>query len=123
MLRLKEMQLMRQCFLFKFSNQVEKQNDCTLDDLPTHPNSSKALSRISLKGDYHKYECKIQVDGISIDDDGSWKCDMESYVFGPFRGTLNTKTISINVFQKQLKSQPKSKMFQRLKSNLRNPFH
>ena len=104
---------------FKFSNQVEKQDDCTMDYNLSNSNSSHKFPRVSFTGDYHKYECTIQVEKITTEDDGTWKCEVESYVFGPFRGTVKTKTISMNVFQSQSKSETKSKLFKKLQKDLR----
>ena len=85
----------------------------------SNSNSSHTFPRVSFKGDYHKYECTIQVEKITTEDEGTWKCEVESYVFGPFRGTVKTKTISMNVFQSQSKSQPKSKLFKKLEKDLK----
>ena len=83
-------------------------------------NTSNKMPRIRYTGNYHKYECKIQVNGLTTKDDGTWKCEMESYVLGPFRGTIKTKTISINVFQSKLKSKTKSTSFHKLQNDLKN---
>merc|ERR1712135_278344 len=99
----------------QFSSQVEKQDDCTMDYNLSNSNSSHTFPRVSFKGDYHKYECTIQVVNITTEDEGTWKCEVESYVFGPFRGTVKTKTISMNVFQ----SQSKSKLFKNLENDLK----
>ena len=85
----------------------------------SNSNSSYMFPRVSFTGDYHKYECTIQVEKITSEDDGTWKCEVESYVFGPFRGTVKTKTILINVFQSQSKSESKSKLFKKLQKDLR----
>ena len=84
----------------------------------SNSNSSHMLPRVSFKGDYQKYECTIQVEKITTEDDGMWKCEVESYVLGPFRGTVKTKTILMNAFQSQSKSLPKSKLFKKLQKEL-----
>ena len=84
----------------------------------SNSNSSHMFPRVSFKGDYHKYECTIQVEKITTEDDGMWKCEVESYVLGPFRGTVKTKTILMNVFQSQSKSLSKSKLFKKLQKDL-----
>ena len=55
---------------------------------------------------------------ITTEDDGMWKCEVESYVLGPFRGTVKTKTILMNAFQSQSKSLPKSKLLKKLQKDL-----
>ena len=120
------MNLFRIYHVFQSSNQVEKQSDCTMDEDSEQfafankvTNTSNKMPRIRFTGDYHKYECTIQVEKITTEDEGTWKCEVESYVFGPFRGTVKTRTISINVFQSQSKSESKSKLFKKLQKDLR----
>ena len=121
------MKLFKIYHAFQSSNQVEKQSDCTMDEDSEQfafankvTNTSNKMPRIRFTGDYHKYECKIQVNRLTAKDNGTWKCEMESYVLGPFRGTIKAKTISINVFQSKLKSKTKSTSFHQLKNDLRN---
>ena len=62
---------------FKFSSQVEKQDDCTMDYNLSNSNSSSTFPRVSFKGDYHNYECTIQVKKITPtlnhNDGADWK--------------------------------------------------
>ena len=48
-------------------------------------------------GDNDKYECTIQLNYITTGDFGNWTCEMESYVFGPFRGTIKTKMMYLDM--------------------------
>ena len=36
--------------------------------------------RVTYTGNYDNHECEIEISNVSADDNGSWTCDIESYV-------------------------------------------
>ena len=105
-------------FIFKHSNTVEKQDNCTLDNGYNEGSELLWNSRIRFKGNYHKYECKIQIDNTSAWDFGDWTCEMESYVLGPFRGYSTSKVVHLIGYNTTKKRQSKSRSFDKLKEEL-----
>ena len=96
----------------KSFNTVEKQPNCTTES----GKLEKGLNiRTEFKGNFEHYECKIQLKNIGLTDSGIWTCEMESYVFGPIRGTVQRKDMSLNV----IKGQSKIELFNKLKLKLR----
>ena len=105
-------------FIFKHSNTVEKQDNCTLDNGNSEVGESLWNSRITFKGDYHKYECKIQLDHISEWDFGDWTCEMESYVLGPLKGYTKRKIVHLIGYNKTKNGRSNYKSFTKLKEEL-----
>ena len=105
-------------FIFKHSNTVEKQDNCTLDNGNSELNESLWNSRITFKGDYHEYECKIQIDHTTAWDYGDWTCEMESYVLGPFSGCSETTVVHLIGYNRTKKRRSMSKSFNKLKEEL-----
>jgi len=101
-----------------YSSTVEKQDNCTLDSVKSETNESIWTSRITFKGDYHKYECKIKVDHTSAWDFGDWTCEMESYVFGPLKGYTKRKIVHLTGYNKTKKLPPNYESFNKLKNEL-----
>ena len=54
-------------------------------------------SRVNFIGNYDDHECKIEITNISSDDNGTWTCEMEAYVFGENSGGKTEKNIELVV--------------------------
>ena len=54
-------------------------------------------SRVNFIGNYDDHECKIEITNISSDDNGTWTCEMEAYVFGENSGRKTEKNIEVVV--------------------------
>ena len=72
-------------------------------------------NRTTFTGNFKNDECKIELKNVTLADSGTWTCEMESYVFGPIRGTVQMKELSVKVIGKK----SKAKLFNKLKLKLR----
>ena len=61
-------------------------------------------SRVQFNGNYDAHECKIEIKNITSDDNGTWTCEMESYVFGEGSGGKVEKNIELIVKESWIKS-------------------
>lgn len=72
--------------------------------------------RAHFRGSYVNHECSIDLENVQLSDQGEWSCEMESYVWGPARGSTNKKSMILKVIPKttttsttlQYTSSPKS---------------
>ena len=69
-------------------NDVKKQTCTELND------------RAHFRGSYESHECSIDLENAQLSDQGEWSCEMESYVWGPARGSTHKKSLSLNVIPK-----------------------
>ena len=58
------------------------------------------INRMKFIGNYNKHECKIKIRGVTKMDQGKWTCQLESYVWGPARGSENTASLNLRVLEK-----------------------
>ena len=72
----------------KAHNDVKKQTCTELND------------RAHFRGSYESHECSIDLENAQLSDQGEWSCEMESYVWGPARGSTHKKSLSLNVIPK-----------------------
>ena len=52
---------------------------------------------MSYVGNYKSHECKIRLSHVSKKDQGSWRCEIESFMWGPLRGDEASASIHLNV--------------------------
>ena len=52
---------------------------------------------MSYVGNYKSNECKIRLSHVSKKDQGSWRCEIESFMWGPLRGDEASASIHLNV--------------------------
>merc|ERR1712156_1289581 len=57
-------------------------------------------NRAHFKGSYSNNECSIDLENVQLTDQGAWSCEMERYVWGPARGSVHKKSLSLNVIPK-----------------------
>ena len=55
--------------------------------------------RVTYTGNYDNHECEIEISKVSAEDNGTWTCDIESYVWGPGRGYKVQKNLVVAVKQ------------------------
>ena len=96
----------------KASDTVEKQPNCFAN---TSKMEEGLNNRTTFKGNFKNDECKIELKNVTLTDSGNWTCEMESYVFGPLRGTVKRKELSVKVIGRK----SKAKLFNKLKLKLR----
>jgi len=53
--------------------------------------------RVQFKGNYAEHQCGLLVSGAGTRDIGTWKCEVESYVFGNTRGYLRIGEFNVDV--------------------------
>ena len=54
-------------------------------------------NRISYIGNYNAHECKIELKNVSKMDQGTWKCEVESYVWGITIGVKASAAIELKI--------------------------
>ena len=58
-------------------------------------------SRVKYTGKYNQHECNIKIRNVNPKDNGTWTCELESYVFGATRGYQAKKSINVLVLPKE----------------------
>ena len=48
-------------------------------------------------------ECKIQLDSVSLKDQGKWRCELQEYCLGDCKGPKDVKYIDLKVNEKEEK--------------------
>ena len=54
-------------------------------------------SRMEWSGNYDYYECAMTISNAQLEDAGAWKCEVESYAFGKYRGYGNKVTADFDI--------------------------
>ena len=57
-------------------------------------------NRAHFRGSYSNNECSIDLENVQLTDQGAWSCEVERYVWGPARGSVHKKSLSLNVIPK-----------------------
>ncbi|XP_023324663.1 uncharacterized protein LOC111698541 [Eurytemora carolleeae] len=63
---------------------------------------SEVSHRVSVSGDYEKHECGLKIENITMEDSGTWECEMEEYILlgGKGSGAKDEHIFNIEVHQK-----------------------
>ena len=61
-------------------------------------------TRVSIAGDYTNHECTLVINEVTVQDAGTWVCDMEEYKFGDWvSGNKHTSSIMATITEDENK--------------------
>ena len=79
-----------------------KNRVCNFEWKKTHNDAKEQIctelnDRAHFRGSYESHECSIDLENAQLSDQGEWSCEMESYFWGPARGSTHKRSLSLNV--------------------------
>lgn len=74
-------------FEWKRSHRAVKKQTC-----------SALNNRAHYRGTYDSHECDIEIQNLTLADQGEWRCRLEGYVYGDFSGEDDTQVVFLKVF-------------------------